>query len=89
MSGGLLRYQLFLGIGVLFLAVWYAGLQTTSDPLVLYAPVWAILLLGVYAVGCIAVGLANFKDSPEAAAEIDQQVIEAKAEMKKRGVIKE
>ena len=88
--GALLRYQMFLGIGVLFLSIWYAGLQTSPEnPMVLYAPVWAVLLLGIYAVGSIAIGLANFKDFPEAAAEIDRQVQEAKAEMKKRGIIKD
>jgi hypothetical protein len=33
--------------------------------------------------------LTNFRDCPEASAEIEEQVKEAKAEMKKRGVIKE
>ena len=37
----------------------------------------------------IVLGLISFKDTPEAAAEIDQQVLEAKAEMKKRGVIRD
>jgi hypothetical protein len=84
----MLRYQLFLAIGASFLSVWYSAIQFSVDPLVLYAPVWGILLLGVYAVSNIAIGLVNFKDTPEAAAEIEQQVKEAKAEMTKRGVIK-
>ena len=84
----MLRYQLFLAIGVLFLSVWYAALQLSQDPLVLYAPIWATLLLGVYAVSSIAIGVCNFKDTPEAAAEIEQQVQEAKVEMAKRGIIK-
>ena len=84
----MLRYQLFLAIGVSFLSVWYSAIQFSVDPLVLYAPVWGILLLGLYAVSNIAIGLVNFKDTPEAAAEIEQQVKEAKAEMTKRGVIK-
>jgi len=84
----MLRYQVFLSIGVLFLSIWYAVLKISSSPLVLYAPLWAIVLLGVYAVVSIGIGLANFKDSPEAAAEIERQVQEAKAAMKKRGIIK-
>mmetsp|Transcript_122772 Transcript_122772/g.354897 ORF Transcript_122772/g.354897 Transcript_122772/m.354897 type:complete len:86 (-) Transcript_122772:224-481(-) len=85
----MLRYQLFLSIAAVFLSVWYSALQVSKDPLVVYAPIWAILLLGIYAVASIAIGLANFKDFPEAAAEIERQVEEAKAEMKKRGVIKD
>ena len=86
---GLLRYQLFLGLAVLFLSVWYAGLQSMPENIgVTYAPIWAVLLLGLYAVSSIAIGLANFKDFPEAAAEIERQVIEAKKEMTKRGIIK-
>ena len=91
---GLLRYQVFLGFGFLFLAVWYAGLSNQTDlespnPLIVYAPVWAIMLLAIYGIGSIAYGVAVFEDMPEAAAEINKHVIEARQEMKKRGVIKE
>ena len=84
---GLLRYQIFLEAVLFFLSVWYAALYLKDHgPLVAYAPIWAILLLGLYALGTIGLGLLNFKDCPEAAAEIEQQVKEAKVEMKKRGV---
>ncbi len=53
-----------------------------------YAPVWAIFLLGLYAVSCIGIGLVSFKDTPSAAAEIELQIEEAKNAMIKRGVIK-
>ena len=95
----LLRYQLFLIIGVGFVAIWlgvqrtaaFHGLPPSSIKavIILYAPIWGILLLGLYAVGCVGYGLLNFKDTPEAAAEIDQQILEARMEMKKRGVIKD
>jgi dolichyl-phosphate mannosyltransferase polypeptide 3 len=90
---GLLRYQVFLGYGFLFLAVWYALLNKqdmkSPNPLIVYAPVWAITLLAIYGIGSIAYGVAAFEDMPEAAAEINKQIIEARQEMKKRGVIKE
>jgi len=88
---GLLRYQIFLAIGVSFLSIWFALINgdSTSNPLVLYAPVWLIVLLGLYAIGSIVSGLMSFKDTPEAAAEIERQILEAKAEMKKRGVLKD
>jgi hypothetical protein len=91
---GLLRYQVFLGYAFLFLAIWYAGLSSQNDlespnPLIVYAPVGAIILLAIYGIGSIAYGVAVFEDMPEAAAEIDKQVIEARQEMRKRGVIKD
>ena len=89
----LLRYQIFVGIGVSFLSIWLALIKgsdsTTLNPLVLYAPVWCIISLGLYALGSIVLGLMSFKDTPEAAAEIEIQILEAKAEMKKRGVLKD
>eukprot|EP00536_Pseudo-nitzschia_multiseries_P008263 jgi/Psemu1/305613/fgenesh1_kg.208_\ len=83
----LLRYQLFLGAAVAFLSVWVALLEPGSHPLVRYAPVWAIVGLGIYAAGSVVVGTLSFRDTPEAAAEIDRQVLEARAEMTKRGII--
>lgn len=88
----LLRYQIFLAIGTSFISIWLALIKSSGDtlnPLVLYAPVWSIILLGLYAIGSIVLGLISFKDTPEAAIEIERQILEAKTEMKKRGVIKE
>jgi dolichol-phosphate mannosyltransferase subunit 3 len=91
---GLLRYQIFLMYGALFIALWYGALSTqqTTDPpsiWIVYAPVWAILLLGLYALGSVMYGVTTLKDCPEAASEIERQIVEAKAEMKKRGIIKD
>mmetsp|Transcript_982 Transcript_982/g.1136 ORF Transcript_982/g.1136 Transcript_982/m.1136 type:complete len:95 (-) Transcript_982:41-325(-) len=90
----MLRYQLFLAICVTFISIWLAVIQSFDytreiDPLLLYAPIWSIIMLGIYAVGSIITGLISFKDTPEAAAEIDRQVLEAKIEMKKRGILKD
>jgi len=88
----LLRYQIFIAIGVPFLSIWLAlikGFDTTLNPLVLYAPIWSVILLGLYATGSIVFGLMSFKDTPEAATEIERQILEAKTEMKKRGVLKD
>ena len=96
----LLRYQLFLVIGVGFMSIWYALLtqqcnkndkdnaNTKSNILIVYAPIWAIILLGIYAVVSIGYGLMNFKDTPEAAKELDKEIVEAKAAMKRRGILK-
>ena len=85
---GLLRYQVFLAYGVLFVAVWQALLrQYPDDDLVLWMPFWALGLLAIYGISSIAIGVLTFRDTPEAAAELEQQIAEAKAEMTKRGII--
>ena len=88
----MLRYQVFLTIGMSFLSIWLAlikGSDAASNALVLYAPVWAIILLGLYAIGSVVLGLMSFKDTPEAAAEIERQILEAKSEMQRRGILKD
>lgn len=100
---GLLRYQIFLSYGIVFIAIWQTLLKqedtvikSASEKLnipsfhlrilIEYAPIWLIVSLGVYAVSSIGISMLNFKDCPEAAAEIDQQVKQAKAELTKMGV---
>jgi hypothetical protein len=99
MSGGLLRYQVFLAYGGAFMALWYAALQNkdaimeatgfpvATDLAVQWAPLWGILGLGLYAAISIIYGLLTFEDYPEAAAELERQVEEARAEMKRRGIL--
>ncbi|CAB9501861.1 Dolichyl-phosphate mannosyltransferase polypeptide 3 [Seminavis robusta] len=91
---GLLRYQVFLVYGVVFLAAWQGAKMNQSEApsdasriVVDFAPIWAVLLLGVYAAATIIYNVMTFNDCPEAAAELDRQVKEAKAEMRKRKVI--
>lgn len=97
--GFLLRYQVFLTYGALFVAVWRAALQqeeqlvetaapytTLASLLIRFAPLWGIASLGVYALVTIVYNVLTFEDCPEAAKEIDDQVKEARAELKKRGI---
>jgi hypothetical protein len=98
MSGGLLRYQVFLAYGGAFMALWYAALQNqeaimqaTSFPAategaIRWAPLWGIVSLGLYASIVVGHGLLTFQDFPEAVAELECQVKEARVEMKKRGI---
>ena len=105
----LLRYQLFLLYGVLFLTVWYMVLRSeqfsklsssshvdSNDDgyrismvyiAVQYAPIWAIVLLGLYAVSSVIYGVITFHDTPDAAAELEIQIQEAIHEMTRRGII--
>jgi dolichyl-phosphate mannosyltransferase polypeptide 3 len=89
---GLLRWQIFAAYGVALASLWAYARTTKADPgnanLVLdFAPLWAILALGVYALGCVLYGVATFRDCPEAATEIEQQVAEARKELKRRGIL--
>lgn len=59
----------------------------TVKVLIDFAPIWGIGLLGIYALSTIAYNVMTFNDCPEAAEELEKQIKEAKAEMKKRGVI--
>jgi len=98
MAGGLLRYQIFLAYGGAFMALWYAALQNkeaieeatgypiATDLAVRWAPLWGIAGLGLYALIIIGYGMFTFGDFPEAAAELERQVEEARAEMKRRGI---
>jgi preprotein translocase subunit SecY len=92
----MLRYQQFLLAGVAFLAVWYvAALQYQSKDnhnnnimmLVTYAPIWLVMSIGLYALFSVIYGTMTFKDTPEAAQELEQQIQEAQREMTKRGVV--
>ena len=91
---GLLRYQIFLTYGVAFLSVWYYALLNQTEwnlppLLVTFAPLWAIIVLGVVLLTRLILGVLAYQDCPEAAKEIEEQITEAMAEMKKRRIIKE
>jgi dolichol-phosphate mannosyltransferase subunit 3 len=98
MSVGLLRYQVFLAYGGAFMALWYAALQhedaiiqvssfpAAAELAIRWAPLWGIAALGLYALIVIAHGMLTFQDFPEAIAELEHQVLEARAEMKRRGI---
>jgi hypothetical protein len=96
----LLRYQIFLAYGVAFLTVWYAALQNQkkivdvitilppdyTNILIKFLPFIGIIILGLYAACSVMYGVWKFADCPEAAAEIEIQIKEAKSELKRQGV---
>jgi Dolichol-phosphate mannosyltransferase subunit 3 (DPM3) len=54
---------------------------------VIFAPVWAVLVLGFYLLSLLVYGVFTYRDCPEAALELESEIKEAKIEMKRRGVI--
>jgi Dolichol-phosphate mannosyltransferase subunit 3 (DPM3) len=95
----LLRYQVFLSYSVAFLATWLFVLYNQNNDdvvcnssynkiLIVGAPLWALVGLGIYLLCLLIHGVLNYQDCPEAAKELEHETVEAKAEMKKRGIIK-
>mmetsp|Transcript_7775 Transcript_7775/g.17548 ORF Transcript_7775/g.17548 Transcript_7775/m.17548 type:complete len:117 (-) Transcript_7775:461-811(-) len=110
----LLRYQLFLSIGILFLQLWRTSLThldsiksswlgsalssigssnsnssngggDTVEIIVKYMPLWAILILGLYALFSVLYRVATFGDCSEATEELSRQIVEAKEKLKVAG----
>lgn len=52
-----------------------------------WAPLWLLVGLASYALISVLHGVATFRDCPEAAAELEREVREARAELAKRGVL--
>ena len=64
-----------------------ASLVQVMEIVITFAPIIAIFLLGIYLLSRLIFGVLAFQDCPDAAKEIDTQIAEAKAEMKRRTVI--
>lgn len=88
---GLLRYQIFLSYGILFFSVWYYCLKVDDfglpPLLVTFAPLWALFALGLSLLLRLFLGVLAYKDCPEAAEEIERQIVEARVEMKRRKIV--
>lgn len=95
----MLRYQVFLSYAFLWAAIWYQALQSeeaiveksplspeATKLLIQLLPLWILVALAIYALTSILYGLATLGDFPEAAVELEKEIREAKAAMKKRGI---
>lgn len=91
----MLRYQVFLSYGVVLSAVWWwfvsridqLALTELGRGLILFAPFLGVVMLGLYLLFRLVLGVASYHDCPDAAAEIDAQIKEAKIELKRRKII--
>jgi dolichol-phosphate mannosyltransferase subunit 3 len=90
----MLKYQKWLSTFVVALALWLLLIQYVSqsvaDPRVLQVvyvlPMYALVTFGAYSLAVIAMSVMAVTDCPEAAKELDRQVIEAKADLRKKGL---
>jgi uncharacterized protein (DUF58 family) len=92
---GLLRYQLFTAYAVAFLSIWYIALQKKDELdlpaeamlLIDFAPIWAVVAIGVYLLLVLIIGVLTFKDCPAAALELELEVTVARVELGGKGIL--
>lgn len=69
---------------------WLPGTHDFSSRhyhLILRAPLYVVVMLGIYAVGSITYGVVTFNDCPGAREELVREIKEAEMELKKKKVI--
>ena len=98
-SLGLRRYQVLLAYLVAFLSVWYYALSKREEikalgfdePLTLlaleWAPLLAVVVLALYLLTLLVVGVASFRDAPEAAVQLGKDIAEAKDALRRMGIL--
>lgn len=60
--------------------------QLFQDEVAPLLPWWSLVAFGAYALGTLGYDLLTFKDKPEKYAELMDQIKEAKADLKTKGV---
>ncbi|KAL7568519.1 hypothetical protein ACA910_002637 [Epithemia clementina (nom. ined.)] len=93
----LLRWQIFSIYGVALLSIWLAARQallSQSDPpqfaariAVDLAPLWGVVLLGIYGIGSVAYGVIALRDHKEVSGVLEQEVAEVKKELQRLGIL--
>lgn len=93
----MLRYQIVFSWLMLWCSIWiglcywvdeYKKPQEIKD-VVYILPMYGLICFGAYSLGTIGLSLMAVRDCPEASKELDQQIKEAKKDLKRKGIIKE
>jgi hypothetical protein len=88
-------YALFLTVALVGIALYYVETQPVDakkllgaypELAVLAVPFSFLVLFGLYSLVVIVNGLLSFKDISASKAELDQEVVELRKDLKKRGV---
>lgn len=95
----MLRFQVFLCWGALLTAIWYQALKSQNEIvsysplsekvtiiLVKFFPLWILCTLAIYALSIILHGVLSLSDFPQAISKLEKEIVEAKLDMKQRGV---
>lgn len=83
----------FAPLFAIWIALLYDWLPYTHDftrkyyEFILYLPVYAIFLLGIYAICNVLYGVVTFNDCAEAREELKKEIADAKADLRRRNVI--
>ncbi|EEY62977.1 uncharacterized protein PITG_14597 [Phytophthora infestans T30-4] len=91
----MLKYQKWLAAFVVLFALWLLLLRYAADHIqdsrvqevVMALPMYVLVSYGAYSLAVIALSVMAVQDCPEAAKELNQQVVEAKADLTKKGFI--
>lgn len=89
----MLKYQKWVVAFVALLTLWllardYAATHVADARFLQIAtvlPMYALVSFGAYSLAVIALSVMSIKDCPAASKELDAQVLEAKADLKKKG----
>lgn len=89
----MLKYQKWVAAFVLLLVLWLLArdyaVKNVGDArflqIVNVLPMYALVSFGAYSLAVIALSVMSVEDCPAAAKELDTQVIEAKADLKRKG----
>ncbi|XP_021357750.1 dolichol-phosphate mannosyltransferase subunit 3-like isoform X2 [Mizuhopecten yessoensis] len=92
MSGIPKLFQWLFGVGA-FLAVWLSlvlnyvetDFSTSHKGVVLFLPLYLLITFACVSLAIIGYRVATFNDSVQASEELQQQIEEAKADLKKKG----
>ncbi|GJQ75393.1 hypothetical protein Trydic_g23568 [Trypoxylus dichotomus] len=84
----------WLSVFIALFSVWYLLVEkkiakdfaSENEILILYSPVIAVLLFGVYAASVVLYRVFTFNDCEEAAIELHKEIAEARTDLKKLGL---
>ncbi|TYZ69030.1 hypothetical protein PybrP1_011016 [[Pythium] brassicae (nom. inval.)] len=89
----MLKYQKWVAALVLLLALWLVAREVARaagdarwEQLVDVLPIYALVTFGAYSLATIALSVMAVEDCPAAAKELDAQVVEAKADLRAKGL---
>ncbi|RMJ26891.1 Dolichyl-phosphate mannosyltransferase polypeptide 3 [Aspergillus sp. HF37] len=89
MTRALQSLSVFLLLSSLYLVL-YLGLvplnQTVQKEVIPVLPFYALIVFGCYLLGRLGVAIATFNDVPEAHDELQKEIVQAKAELRRGGV---
>lgn len=86
----MLKYQKWLTALIVLFALWRVLCNYLVDQRLLQIahvlPMYLLVVFGAYSLAVIAFSVMNVTDCPEASKELERQVLEAKEDLRKKGM---